>query len=291
MPKDSEPGQPDVWAMEWMTIELVPGETTPMTIYMADLGTETVWVSTASGDACCPAGLGCWTDRNTGLGNRYVDYDPIPEIVVEGDGGIADIAVIDESTIYAVAFNGDMVKSTSGARHWSSQVDTKVDDDTDELAHDIIAMGDWVVLGGSLGTVSYSEDGGDSFKVLDDIGTGQVHVAFDSYFDENGYLYAAVAGPDSGIYRTTIDDADFEDMDACDSVNYWGIDVSDADGNPKTSASTGGVLYASYNGTMLADNSDCANAGVARILNPAAQDAAACRGTTSTTTCGSRRGS
>ena len=45
-----------------------------------------------------------------------------------------------------------------------------------------------------LGTVSYSEDGGDSFKVLDDISNGQVHVAFDSYFDDNGYLYAAVAG-------------------------------------------------------------------------------------------------
>ena len=59
---------PQVPVIEWMTIELVPGETTPTTIYMADLGTETVWVSTASGDACCPAGLGCWTDRNTGLG-------------------------------------------------------------------------------------------------------------------------------------------------------------------------------------------------------------------------------
>ena len=74
---------------------------------------------------------------------------------------------------------------------------------------------------------------------------------------------------DSGIYRTTIDDADFENMDACDSLDYWGIVVSDADGNPKTSASTGGVLYASYNGS---DGGDCKSSGVARILNPAAQD-------------------
>ncbi|MCK9357937.1 MAG: hypothetical protein M0R22_12470, partial [Dehalococcoidia bacterium] len=270
-PPAPEPGQGPWSAMEWMTIELVPGETTPTTIYMADLGTETVWVSTASGDACCPAGLGCWNDRNTGLGNRYWD-DLMMEMVVEGDGGIADIAVLDESTIYAVAFNADMVKSTSGGRHWSSQVDTKVDDDSGELAHDIIAMGDWVVLGGDLGTVSYSEDGGDSFKVLDDIGTGQVHVAFDSYFDDNGYLYAAVAGTDNGIYRTTIDDADFENMDACDELDYWGIVVSDADGNPKTTASTGGVLYASYNGSYNATAGDCKNSGVARILNPAAQD-------------------
>ncbi|MCK9357874.1 MAG: hypothetical protein M0R22_12130, partial [Dehalococcoidia bacterium] len=246
--------------LEWMNIELVPGETTPMTIYAADLGTETIWVSVASGDACCPAGLGCWNDRNTGLG-----YWPD-----EGDHGIADIAVLDESTIYAVAFNADMVKSTSGGRHWSSQVDTKVDGDSGELAHDIIAMGDWVVLGGDLGTVTYSEDGGDSFKELDDIGGGQVHVAFDSYFDDNGYLYAALAGGDNGIYRTTIDDADFENMDACDSLDYWGIVVSDADGNPKTSASTGGVLYASYNGSF--GDPGCKSSGVARILNPAAQD-------------------
>ncbi|MCK9357921.1 MAG: hypothetical protein M0R22_12380, partial [Dehalococcoidia bacterium] len=92
-PPAPEPGQPQYSSMEWMNIELVPGETTPTTIYMADLGTETVWVSTASGDACCPAGLGCWNDRNTGLGNRYWD-DLMMEMVVEGDGGIADIAVL-----------------------------------------------------------------------------------------------------------------------------------------------------------------------------------------------------
>jgi len=261
---------PSSEGIEWMTIELVPGETTPMTIYMADLGTETVYRSTASGNACCPAGLGCWTDRNTGLGNRYIDYPDLPELVVDGDGGIADIAVLDESTIYAVAFNGDMVKSTSGGRHWSSQVDTKVDGDSGELAHDIIAMGDWVVLGGDMGTVTYSKDGGDSFKELDDIGSGQVHLAFDSYFDSNGYLYAAVAGADNGVWRTTIDKADFEDMDACDELDYWGIVVSNGPNNPKTSASTGGVLYASYNGSAVDEG--CKSSGVARILNPASQD-------------------
>jgi len=186
--------------------------------------------------------------------------------------GIADMAVLDAETVYVVAFNGDMVKSTTMGRHWSSQEDTKVDDDDGELAHDIVAMGDWVMVGGNKGTVSYSDDGGDSFSVFDDIGNGQVHLAFDSYFDDNGYVYAAVADTtsepgDSGVYRTTIDDADFSDMDACDDLDYQGIAVSDGDGNSMTSASTGGVLYASYNGS-----SDCADSGVARLLNPASQN-------------------
>jgi hypothetical protein len=245
--------------IEWMVLGLVPGEHPAENVYMADLGTETVWYSSASGDADCPGGLGCWTDRNTGLG-MWPD---------EGDLGIADIAVLDESTIYVVAFNGDMVKSTTSGRHWSSQEDTKVDDDSGELAHHMVALGDWVLVGGNMGTVSYSDDGGDSFSVLDDIGAGEVHVAFDSYFDDNGYVYGAVAQGDNGVYRTTIDDAEWEDMKACPELDYWGVVVSDGAGNPETGASTGGVLYASYNGS---DVVDCVNSGVARILNPAAQD-------------------
>jgi len=207
-----------------------------------------VYYSTASGSACCPAGLGCWTGRNTGLTN------------------IADIAVLNASTIYVVDFNADLVKSTTGGRHWSKIYDTKVDEDSGEKAHHMIAQGDWVILGGTLGTVSYSKDGGLTFSVLDDIGTGQTHLAFDSYFSANGYIYAAVAGTDAGVYRTTITAADFKDMDACD-YDYWGIVVSDPNGNPKTSASTGGVLYASYNNS----GSACADSGVARLLNPASQ--------------------
>jgi hypothetical protein len=237
--------------IEWMELGLPPGDEEPEVIYMADLGTETIWMAEDTG-ACCPAGLGCWTDRNTGLDE------------------IADFAVLDETTLYCVDLtSGDLVKSTTKGRHWSSTEDSEVCDDDNEWAHDIICWGDWVVLGGSEGTVSYSDDGGDSFSVLDDIGDGYVHVAFDSYFDDNGYVYAAVGWGDNGIYRTTIDDADFKDMDACTEVDYFGIVVGDADGNPMTSSSTGGVLYASYNGS---EGGDCKTSGVARILNPASQN-------------------
>jgi len=239
--------------IEWGVLGLAPEEEDAVeTIYLAELDTQFVWYADGSG-------LCKWTDRNTGLAN------------------IADIAVLDASTIYVVDFNGDLVKSTTNARHWSSIEESKVDDDTGEQAHTMVAWGDWVLLGGNMGTVSYSDDGADSFSVLDDIGGGQVHVAFDSYFDDNGYIYGAVAGADRGIWRTTIDGADFKDMNACTSMNYFGIVLSDPDGNPKTSASTGGVLYASYNSISAYD--DCTDAGtpitcavksgVARLLNPA----------------------
>jgi hypothetical protein len=260
------PEEPCQWptldgGLEWMKLGLVPGEEEPEVIYMADLGTETIWMAQDTG-ACCPAGLGCWTDRNTGLDM------------------IADFAVLDEATLYVVDFDADMVKSTTMGRHWSSTEDTKADDDSGEMAHDIICWGDWVFVGGDMGTVTWSDDGGDSFAVFDDIGSGQVHLAFDSYFDDNGYIYAALGcGSDRGVWRATVDGKDFESMDACTEVDYWGIAVSDGDGNPKTSASTGGVLYASYNGTgMWVDgmsywcDGGCPSSGVARLLNPAAQD-------------------
>jgi photosystem II stability/assembly factor-like uncharacterized protein len=241
--------------VEWMVLGLAPEEKGNVkTIYMADLGSDTVWYSTASGSACCPAGLGCWTGRNPGVSN------------------IADIAVLNASTIYVVDFNGKMVKSTTGGRHWSATKETKVNDKSGEWAHHMVAQGDWVLVGGDRGTVSYSKDGGDTFAVLDNIGgdNEQVHVAFDSYFSSNGYVYAATAGNKNGIFRTTITKAKFENMNACSTYDFWGIVISSGAGNPKTSASTGGVLYASYNGSSL-DPVGCKDSGVARLLTPASE--------------------
>ncbi|MBN1855771.1 MAG: hypothetical protein JW846_02315, partial [Dehalococcoidia bacterium] len=228
---------------EWPVLDVPPQETEEIaTVYMADLGTGTVYYATNGG-------LCRWESRNTGLND------------------IADISVLDSATIYVLDADGQVAKSSNNARRWDEPVDSKVSDDSGERAHNIVSMGDWILLGGDKGTVSYSNDRGDSYAILDDIGDGQVHVAFDSYFEDNGYVYAAVALGDSGIFRTTIANADFEDMNACNTLDYWGIVLSSADGNPKTSASTGGVLYASYN-----NSDDCANSGVARILNPASQD-------------------
>ncbi|MCK9356250.1 MAG: hypothetical protein M0R22_03750, partial [Dehalococcoidia bacterium] len=224
---------------EWAVLDLPPQETDDIvTVYMADLGTETVYHATYGG-------LCSWESRNTGLNS------------------VVDIAVLDDATVYALDEDGRVVKSTSRARRWSEPEDSKVTDDSGEVAHRIECHGEWVLVGGDAGDVSLSDDAGESYRLFDDIGDGMVGLAFDSYFDENGYIYAAVAGADRGMYRTTVDAADFESMNACDH-DYWDVVLSDPDGNPATSDATGGVLYATYS------SADCTSSGVARILNPAA---------------------
>ena len=227
---------------EWAVVGVPPTVTSEITtIYMADLGTHTLYSATFGG-------MCAWASHRT-----VIDR-------------IADIAVRDETSVYVLDSDGRVALSENNGRRWEDPVDSLVADDPGENAHNMVVRGDWLLVGGDLGTVSYSQDSGESFAILDDIGTGEVHPAFDSYFEANDFVYAAVAGPDGGVYRTTITAADFEDMDACDGLDYWGIAVSNPDGNPMTNASTGGVLYASYNGS-----DECADSGVARLLNPASQ--------------------
>ncbi len=226
---------------EWAVLGVAPTASAEITdIYMADLGTSTLYSATFGG-------LCAWDAHRTVLDD------------------IVDVAALDEVRVYILDSDGRVALSENSGRRWHDPVDTLAADDPGENAHHLVVRGDWLLVGGDLGTVTYSMDRGDSFSILDDIGTGEVHPAFDSYFEQNGYVYAAVAGPDAGVYRTTITAAHFKDMDACD-YDYYGIVVSDPDSNPKTDASTGGVLYASYNGSE-----ECAHSGVARLLNPASQ--------------------
>ena len=227
---------------EWAVLGVPPADGEELTtVYMADLGTSTLYHATAGG-------LCAWEPRKT-----IVDC-------------IVDIAVRDHTTVYVLDADGSVGASRNSGRRWNEAVDSKAADDPGEDAHSIAVRGDWLLVGGDLGTVSWSQDGGDSFAILDDIGTGEVHLAFDSYFEDNGYVYAAVSGADSGVYRTTITAADFKSMDACPQLDYWGLVVSNPDGNPKTSAATGGVLYVAYSGSA-----ECTESGVARLLNPASE--------------------
>jgi hypothetical protein len=176
-------------------------------------------------------------------------------------------------------------------------MDSKVDD-----GHTIAVFSEGnVLVGGEDGKVSYSDsdlatflDGEASFTKLEDgLGSGNVHVAFDSYFDSNSVVYAAVSNPseaavgnntaDNGIYRWVIgESSSWTDLGECagaatptkaqlgiaDSctpvqVGYYGIVLSNAEGNPETDATTGGVLYATFY------DADWNVTGVARCLNPA----------------------
>jgi len=263
-------------------IRLAPEETAGIdTVYFVDRGSDTVYYDGNKG-------LGCWEK-----GSSTVDE-------------ITDLAVQDEATIYAVGFDADVAVSDDHgyAASWSNTMDSKVDH-----GHTIAVHGDGnVLVGGTDGKVSYSDDdlatfldGEASFTKLDDIGDAggnnelRVHVAFDSYFDTNSVVYAAVSyvdvacgydipvdNDDNGIYRWVIGESSaFTDLgectgtatpsaaqlgyDRCDrvEVGYYGIVLSTAEGNPETDATTGGVLYATFY------DADGNVTGVARCLNPA----------------------
>jgi len=257
-------------------IRLAPEETGEIeTVYFVDRGSDTVYYDGSKG-------LGCWE-----TGSSTVDE-------------ISDLAVQDEATIYALGFDASVAVSDDHgfAASWSSTMDSKVDQ-----GHTIAVLGEGnVLVGGADGKVAYSDDdletfldGEASFTELDDIGDGRVHVAFDSYFDTNSVIYAGVSyvdtgcgydipvnNDDNGIYRWVIGESTaFEDLGEClgtatpyeaqlgldecgeAQVGYYGIVLSDAEGNPETDATTGGVLYATFY------DADRNVTGVARCLNPA----------------------
>jgi hypothetical protein len=129
----------------------------------------------------------------------------------------------------------------------------------------IAVHGDHILVGGQDGDVSYSDDGGATFTALADVAVaGLATVAFDSYFDVNDTIYAALAdaGGDNGIYRWVIGQSTAWENLAAEDYDYTGLVLDrPAPGNPMTSADTGGVLYASYVSGNIT--------GVARCLTPA----------------------
>jgi hypothetical protein len=227
-----------------------PGETTGNTVYLVDRGTSTVYWNEEET-------LACW---NTGSAVK------IPRIV--------DLAVKDATTIYALGDDGYVAMSDDYARGWHTTVDSEVDSGWTITVH-----GEDILVGGQNGKVSYSSDGGDTFALLEETPKefdGLVTVAFDSYFDTNSLIYAAIAeSDDNGIYRWFIGTSDkWENMGA-EPYDYTGLVLSYPDGNTFTSAATGGVLYASYIGAYTASDvpPSCTNnatwmTGVARSLNP-----------------------
>ena len=260
-------------------LRLAPEETAEaLTVYLVDRGTAKVYYDSTEG-------LGCWEE-----GTSTVKH-------------ISDLAVQDEATIYALGFNADVAVSDDhgSAASWSKTMDSKVD-----TGHTIAVLGAGnVLVGGTDGKVSYSDSdlatflAGDAIftELKDGLGKGRVHVAFDSYFNTNKVVYAAVSNvvvdnmsyetpvnvADNGIYRWVIDESSsWKDLGECAGaatptkaqldfsenctkveVGYYGIVLSNAEGNPETDAITGGVLYATFY------DSYGNVTGVARCLNPA----------------------
>ena len=241
-----------------------PTEEEAETVYLVDRGTDDLYWWEDDSET-----WGCWED-----GSAKVLSD------------IVDLAVSDEKdVIYALDSDGHVAKGTDygSTNKWLEAVDSKVNEGCT-----IAVWGDDILVGGCDGDVSHSDDGGETFTKLEDIAdTGYVTVAFDSYFDLNHRIYAALAeasGNDNGVYRWIIGTSeawkdlmaepleyqigipsfDLADDDTVE-VHFSGLVLDNAEGNPETTKDTGGVLYASYYG----QHDGKWFTGVARYLTPA----------------------
>jgi len=227
-----------------LTADEIAGET----VYLVDYDTNTVYWNTVET-------LACWD-----------------ECTATKLSGIVDLAVKDESTVYALASDGMVAMADEYACNWHTPVDSLICGNT------IAVNGDYVLVGGtgdSAGQVSYSDDGGATFTVISEKTPieGDVTVAFDSYFDENNVIYAAVNDDweTGGIYRWVIGEStEWKDIGA-EHYAYTGLVLSNADGNPFTTKDTGGVLYASYVAGYQYYDDEYTYTGVARCLTPAAE--------------------
>jgi len=244
---------------EWGLLRLAPEETTGDTVFLVDYGTGNVYWNDLEG-------LACW--------------DPIASTIVTD---IVDLAAQDADTLYALGDDGDVTMFDDD--EWQEEVASEVADGST-----IAVWGDHILVGGQSGDVSYSDDGGETFTEMEDVATdGFVTVAFDSYFDQNDTIYAALAwasGDDSGVYRWVIGESEewkdlraeplesqigISDGDIYDEtveLQVTGLVVDNADGNPMTGADTGGVIYASYVGSVSTNVTDIWFTGVARRLYP-----------------------
>jgi hypothetical protein len=247
-------------------------ETTGDTVYLIDRGTGKVYYNDLET-------WNCWTP-----GTSSIDE-------------IADVAVLNKATIYALGEDGYVAMSDENGKgvSWTDPVDSGLDAGWTIAVFGSNATATDVIVGGQDGDVSYSNDfdstdNSFSFTALDDVYTGtdvHVTVAFDTYFATNDVIYAALANAgdgNNGIFSTTIPDGtEWTDLGADPDFNYTGLVLSYLGGNPFTSADTGGVLYASYF-TWISNDDSCAwdesmddyicyESGVARSLTPIMQQA------------------
>jgi len=233
-------GELDYWGL----LRLAPEETTGDTVVLVDYDTNNVYQNDLEG-------LACW--------------DPIGSTELDE---IQDLALQDADTFFAIDFDGYVAMFDDD--EWQEAVGNDVDH-----GYTIAVWGDHILVGGLDGDASYSDDGGETFELLEEIPTidGYVTVAFDTYFDTNGVVYAATNDDGcntGGIYSFVIGESEewmdlkaeplesqigIDDGDAIDEtveVAFTGL-VVDRPGNPFTDADNGGVIYASYYGYAYDD--------------------------------------
>jgi photosystem II stability/assembly factor-like uncharacterized protein len=164
-------------ATDVVILRLSPNYSDDGTIYAAEVGGNLMAVSFSGG--------GAWNWRKA------------------SSGELVDMVVEDEDTAYIALADGIIKKSTQGGHVWKSQGDTSIS----EINMLALAGAENIFIGSKDSRVAYSTDGGASFTLIDDVignGTGDVQVAADASFAENGTIYAATNIADEGIWRWTI---------------------------------------------------------------------------------------
>jgi photosystem II stability/assembly factor-like uncharacterized protein len=118
-------------------------------------------------------------------------------------GPVIDVVMEDEDTLYVALQAGSIRKSTTGGSVWGDPVSTGLDD----INMLFIAKNGHIFVGSRDSRVAYSTDSGATFTVIPrpvDINPGDVQVATDAHYTENGIIYAATDRADDGIWRWVI---------------------------------------------------------------------------------------
>ncbi|MDD5511148.1 MAG: hypothetical protein PHI12_10115 [Dehalococcoidales bacterium] len=212
---EDDNGQIDhrLWARQLLLRLPCDEDTECCTIYMGIQDTQDLFYSRDCGQ--------CW--------NKAVNQKLV----------IQDFAVETENVVYILDEAGQVSTSTQYGRRPSDGVDTGLD--TGHSIASCCAQG-WVIVGGAGDEpVAWSEDGGETWDVTDDLpgdGDAQVHVACDPVCEN--IVYAALDG--KGIYRTDLNEGAWDDLNAME-YDYTGIVVARE-----------GTLYASSD-QIIADTS------------------------------------
>ena len=143
-----------------------------------------------------------WADQGTDHARSSVDYgqtwhECLPHIIIE------DMAAPNSRTLYILQGNGDVRRGTyAGGWRWEQYIDTGLN-----TGHTIVVHNDYVLVGAAANEaspVAYAADGGQTWLRIttQTPSTGNRHIAFDSYFDDNEIIY--VADDAGGIYRWSL---------------------------------------------------------------------------------------
>jgi len=110
---------------------------------------------------------------------------------------LLDLVVVDATTICAAIPGGRVMNSLNGGRSWQEPVETQL-----AAVNMLSRAADGTLFAGSAdGHVSYSEDGGSTWVLIDEpVGTGAVQVLPDVAFKDNRCVYATAMGADDGLW-------------------------------------------------------------------------------------------